>query len=109
MTPPRKPTAGFWITVVLFVVLVGYPLTFGPACWTVSRRNVGASSLHAVYWPLLWGMSLNQSISVALYQYAELGAARDWHWRDFTDYPYNNPDKFFWVHKSATASRRSTP
>jgi hypothetical protein len=27
----RKPSAGFWITVTLVAVLVGYPLSFGPA------------------------------------------------------------------------------
>ena len=26
MTSPQKPTAGFWITVALVAVLVGYPL-----------------------------------------------------------------------------------
>jgi hypothetical protein len=29
----KKPTAGFWITVALVAVLVGYPLSFGPAWW----------------------------------------------------------------------------
>ncbi len=33
MTPDRKkPTAGFWISVALVAVLVGYPLSCGPAC-----------------------------------------------------------------------------
>jgi len=29
----KKPTAGFWITVALVAVLVGYPLSFGPWIW----------------------------------------------------------------------------
>jgi hypothetical protein len=29
----RKPTAGFWITVAFVALLVGYPLSFGPAWW----------------------------------------------------------------------------
>jgi len=29
----KKPTAGFWITVALATMLVGYPLSFGPAGW----------------------------------------------------------------------------
>jgi hypothetical protein len=33
MTSPRKPTAGFWSTVALVAVLVGYPLSFGPEWW----------------------------------------------------------------------------
>jgi hypothetical protein len=27
MSSPRKPSAGFWITVALIAVLVGYPLS----------------------------------------------------------------------------------
>jgi len=34
MTPDRKyPTVAFWITVALVALLVGYPLSFGPAIW----------------------------------------------------------------------------
>jgi hypothetical protein len=36
MTSPRNPTTGFWITVALVAVLVGYPLSFGPACVSCS-------------------------------------------------------------------------
>ena len=40
MTTDRKhPSAAFWITVALVVVLVGYPLSFGPACWATSKRT----------------------------------------------------------------------
>jgi hypothetical protein len=35
----RRPTAGFWIAVVVLTVLVGYPLSFGPACWISSRQS----------------------------------------------------------------------
>ena len=37
MTPRKHPSAAFWITVALVAVLVGYPLSFGPACWISSR------------------------------------------------------------------------
>jgi hypothetical protein len=33
MTSARNPTAGFWITVALVAVLVGYPLSIGPTEW----------------------------------------------------------------------------
>ena len=33
MTERKKPTAGFWITVVVVTVLVGYPLSIGPVVW----------------------------------------------------------------------------
>ena len=38
MTDRKKPTAGFWITVALVAVLVGYPLSFGPVTWLYSER-----------------------------------------------------------------------
>ena len=33
MTDRKHPSAGFWITVALVVVLVGYPLSTGPVNW----------------------------------------------------------------------------
>lgn len=33
----QKTGVAFWATVALVVVLVGYPLSFGPACWIASR------------------------------------------------------------------------
>jgi hypothetical protein len=35
----KKPGVAFWATVVVVVVLVAYPLSFGPACWITSRLN----------------------------------------------------------------------
>jgi len=32
MTVRKKPGVAFWATVVMVVVLVLYPLSFGPAC-----------------------------------------------------------------------------
>lgn len=32
MTDRKKPGVAFWATVGLVVMLVGYPLSFGPAC-----------------------------------------------------------------------------
>src|SRR5262245_29364126 len=37
MTDRNKPGVAFWATVVVVVVLVAYPLSFGPACWITSR------------------------------------------------------------------------
>jgi hypothetical protein len=35
----KKPGVAFWATVVLVVVLVGYPLSFGPAAWLAIRTG----------------------------------------------------------------------
>ncbi len=40
MSEARKPTVRFWITVTLVSLLVGYPLSFGPACWIATRVSV---------------------------------------------------------------------
>jgi hypothetical protein len=38
MTSRKKPGVAFWATVVVVVVLVAYPLSFGPVCWWFSPR-----------------------------------------------------------------------
>jgi len=53
MTDHKHPTAAFWITVALVVVLVGYPLSFGAACWLTRARD-GILLGPAIYLPLGW-------------------------------------------------------
>jgi hypothetical protein len=38
MTDRKKPGVAFWATVVV-VVLLAYPISFGPACWIYSRSD----------------------------------------------------------------------
>jgi hypothetical protein len=38
MTERQKPGVVFWATVALVAVLVGYPLSMGPACWARGAR-----------------------------------------------------------------------
>ncbi len=83
MTPDRKkPSAGFWITVALVGVMVGYPLSFGPACWITSRTNTGASAIPVLYRPLTWAMSpySDTTINRVSTWYAKIGAPDDWEW-----------------------------
>ncbi len=74
MTAP-KPSAGFWITVVLVAVLLGYPLSFGPACWIAARTSTSESRLfQAAYWPL--GRIIHSEVPMAhniLWDYAGMG------------------------------------
>ena len=69
MTDRKKPTAGFWITVALVAVLVGYPLSFGPACWISSRTNSTGETESALpvnlYQPISSAMSRSEGIAVA--------------------------------------------
>jgi hypothetical protein len=83
MTSPRKPTAGFWITVALVAVLVAYPLSFGPACWATSRTNCSVDILETFYQPILReAFSETEWIAICVRWYAGLAAAPNWHIRD---------------------------
>jgi len=54
MTSDRKhPTAAFWITAALLVVLLGYPLSFGPACSLSFRTSAGGQAIGVIYRPIL--------------------------------------------------------
>jgi hypothetical protein len=53
MTSRKKPGVAFWATVVLVAVLVGYPLSFGPACWAVHKGVMSERILTTLYRPLV--------------------------------------------------------
>jgi hypothetical protein len=50
----KKPGVAFWATAVVVVVLVAYPLSFGPACAYVNRGNLAPTLLKTVYAPCLY-------------------------------------------------------
>jgi hypothetical protein len=53
MTSRKHHSAAFWATVVVVAVLVGYPLSFGPACWLVDRQLLPSQPARSFYDPLL--------------------------------------------------------
>ncbi len=53
MTSGKKPGIAFWATVVLVLVLA-YPLSFGPACWITSRAEWLQPAFEYAFWPLVW-------------------------------------------------------
>ena len=56
----KKPGVTFWATVVVVVGLIGYPLSFGPACWLVDRWDATVRPVSFMYWPILWTMRQSQ-------------------------------------------------
>src|SRR5579872_4382999 len=76
----KKPGVGFWVTVALVALLLGYSLSWGPACWITSRTGVGVSKLPVVYRPMTWAMSTNEGTRKALDWYAQIGASNGWSW-----------------------------
>jgi hypothetical protein len=74
--PQKKTTAAFWITVALDAVLVGYPLSFGPACWAVSRIDLFDRELPIFYQPIGWlcfGYDAPPLLEQCMAKYARLG------------------------------------
>ena len=52
-----KPGVAFWATVVLVVLLVGYPLSIGPVIWWHDRNTIPAWAEAPIEWfysPLDW-------------------------------------------------------
>jgi hypothetical protein len=78
MTPAReKPGVAFWTTVVVVVVLVGYPLSFGPACWVTSRTSYGAKLIPLLYYPIVTQMSVDvDELAYWHLRVVDLGIAR---------------------------------
>jgi hypothetical protein len=105
MTAHRKPTAGFWITVALVAVLVGYPLSFGPVCWITSYSGIGSRLLPMVYHPITWTFGDQTStrgrapaipaLGRILQAYANLAARRTWGWT--ITYPSDGPYYWEWM------------
>jgi hypothetical protein len=63
---PKKPGVAFWITIALVAVLVGYPLSFGPAAWLTGRGYFRESTISWVYWPILWSTSYFEPLEYAV-------------------------------------------
>jgi hypothetical protein len=75
----KKPGVAFWATVVVVVLLVVYPLSFGPACWLADRQILPRVTIARIFSPLLDRPS-DQYVaphSNLLIWWANLGARRD--------------------------------
>jgi hypothetical protein len=70
--------------VALVAVLVGYPLSFGPACWITSRASAGAQMVAGVYRPLIWACwrhgGVRKPLGATLDWYARVRALKGWDW-----------------------------
>jgi hypothetical protein len=83
--PPRPKRGGrYWTIVWLAAVLIGYPLSFGPACWWLSRQSIFSESLARdcvgfVYIPCGLAAIQVPVAGDALLWYASLGASESGH------------------------------
>ena len=76
----QKPTAAFYVCVVLSAALIMYPLSFGPACWLASRHTAFVPALLAIYGPVIWIWDHSpRFVGDCLGWYTSVGAP-DWYW-----------------------------
>jgi hypothetical protein len=52
----KKPGVALWVAVMVAVLLIGYPLSFGPACWINCRLQPSGEFVSALYRPLIGEM-----------------------------------------------------
>ena len=82
MTSRKKPAVALWATVVVVVMLL-YPISFGPACWISSRLDDGDGQSDVIpiaYMPMTWAMSASVGIAGTLEWYSRLGSQGNWQW-----------------------------
>ena len=78
MTDRKKPGVAFWATVALVVMLIGYPLSVGPAFW-ITNRTLLRDSLSwrnacvKLYAPVFMIADTSDTISDAVSWYMRLG------------------------------------
>jgi len=95
MTSHKKPGVVFWATVVVVVVLVGYPLSMRKACWISSRMNAGAPIVNVAYLPMMWIRDVGpEFIQDGILWYSRIGSARGWCWSGENDWMHFDDDMF---------------
>ena len=79
-TPRTTPGPGFWAAIAAIVVL-GYPVALGPACWLSSRCG-GKVVVTKVYRPLTASVEYVDvdALDKSLHWYSELFAVNGWYW-----------------------------
>jgi hypothetical protein len=73
----KKPGVAFWATVVVVVLLVAYPLSFGPACWMYGRGVVTLRAITTLYSPMFRFMRSGPRVGRELLRdYVRVGCPR---------------------------------
>jgi hypothetical protein len=78
MTNRKQPGATFWAAIVVVVVLM-YPLSFGPACWLTSRGIFFHTFTARAFYPVVWAATFGpRPIRDGIQWYATVGTAQPW-------------------------------
>ena len=80
-TDRKKPGVAFWASVVMTIALL-YPISFGPACWWLSKEDHGPAPIvdfrrvPSAYWPIGYAaLHGPKFLGTAINWYATLGTA----------------------------------
>jgi len=99
MTDRKKPGVALWATVVLVVVLVGYPLSFGPACWLIENRSLSEPALNAfkTFYKPIYDATMDHSdwFSDAIISYVRC-CSGEMAWRVWEQPPARRTEKIFY-------------
>lgn len=80
MADRKKPGWLFWATVVLVGVPLLYVMSFGPACWIVSRSSLPAETINTGYRPVIWAWERSPDPVVrVIWWYVDAGVPES-HW-----------------------------
>lgn len=77
MCGKNKFTAGFWTIAAVVMLLLLYPLSFGPACWLNRWTGRGNQTIAIVYRPAGGFVNSQSATGCMVAWYAHLGVERD--------------------------------
>lgn len=92
----KHSSASVWITATLVAMLVGYPLTMGPACW-ISSRIGGEKIVSTAYRPVVNVCATTSMMKSAVYWYSNLAAQENWHWIKVDWDDASSPPRWRWA------------
>src|SRR5262245_31393576 len=69
----KRRSRRFWIIAGVVVLLVAYPLSFGPVIWLTARGYVNEAAVQHFYMALLLSIEQSESLESAVTWWASLG------------------------------------
>jgi hypothetical protein len=69
----KQPGVAFWATVVAVLVLA-YPISFGPACWLVDWGWLSSGFVSRAFRPIVLAIDASDTLRFGAYRYAGIGA-----------------------------------
>lgn len=74
MSNPQNTRAVAWLMLSILLVLLSYPLSFGPACWLADRGVVPIDAVFKGYAPIISAMREVKPVRSVFLWYAKSGS-----------------------------------